>query len=484
MIASSFMLLVGDDGALLVPPEGIGEPIYAGSSYDPILNALAQNPNKPVVVIADVLAQEIRCETVPPIGYFDKIKLLERRLRGAFPQSDLSGYITPCRNKVLLAGVHENNPATLWLDKLAELPNPSGKLCLLPLEGSDIATRLLPDDEWRLLISWQRTGGWRQIVTHKGIPVLTRRTPQLPEGARASEIAETILRDTQATLDYLPRMGLEDSGTQLSIAAILPEYAHPAVAELPLPVKKTIAITPYKAARKLELLFSPQPEDPAGDLLFAAYIGSRFSPRLTLMRPEARARRNAAIIKNCGMALAVAMWFLAIGSVVVSAHEVYKAWKNDHALTTEISKLKDSLTQEREKSGLSIEPSSKLHEALTRQRLFSSQTPTPWPLLGAIAQGLDQSARATNASWNSNGDILNLTLMLKPSAQITKTAMLENFRQIVENIGKSSPNYEIKIIRQPFSAGYSENISNKDGNVSEETNAPVTGEISIKRREK
>ncbi len=58
MTARSFLLLVGDDGAFLVPPRGLNIPVK--SETESILETLTNFPRAPLAILADTLAQDYK----------------------------------------------------------------------------------------------------------------------------------------------------------------------------------------------------------------------------------------------------------------------------------------------------------------------------------------------------------------------------------------------------------------------------------------
>ena len=85
-----FVLVVGDDGAMLVPFHGDMSlaPLFAAARDEAakkdILDYLHQYPKSSVTVLANGLAQEFRIETLPPVNIFDRLKLIQRRSRRRF----------------------------------------------------------------------------------------------------------------------------------------------------------------------------------------------------------------------------------------------------------------------------------------------------------------------------------------------------------------------------------------------------------------
>lgn len=326
-LSVSFILIVGDDGALLIPPMGIRmkSSLFArghGEGQATVIrDALKKYPRRPVLILADTLAQEYKRETLPPVGMLDKRKLLARRLKQQFPDAELSAALPLGKNSALLACLHDEGAIAFWRDNLVNLKNPSGHMALLPLESAGMVSRLVPAAAkgWAMLISWQRTGGFRQIVTYNGELILARLTSPLPITTSAPFVTATLALDIQASLDYLARHGLTDYQT-MRLVAILPEHMHAAIAAARIPVGAVAAFTPHKAAKRLGLPFAPLPDDHAGDALHAAWLMRRNRPLATVMKSETRKIRQAAIVGKLRVAAAILALSLVMG---ITAWQVY-----------------------------------------------------------------------------------------------------------------------------------------------------------------
>lgn len=484
MIAGKyFLLMVGEDGALLIPPEGKGEPVYVSghgeNSAKQIITELCKKPKNPVIIMADVLAQEIRVETLPPVGFFDRRNLISRRLKQAFAETKFMGCIKVEKNSAILAGLSEKSPVSAWLKRINSAPNLSGFVCILPVECSDIACALSPENEqeWKLLLSWQRTGGLRQIVTRNSTPVFTRLTPPLPLDASAKEIASTINRDVQATLDYLSRLGLGDKA-QISITALLPKHAHKEMG-----ASNINLMTPYQAAKSLGLDFTPAPDDQTSDILFAAWFMKRSRMKLKLMLPEDKIRLRHAMIKRTGIICATIAWMAFLISVSGQLGNLYPIWKNNLRMADNINSLQQQLLQEQNRFGPITQPFGKLREALTRRRLFSSATPTPWEMLQTIAESRDNNAKIMSFDWQDNtGESMIVDLQITNDPQLSKQETMDRFKQYTDNLQQALKQADhrisLQITRHPFPTAPGEIISNSSDI---HPDRPSSGEIVIRR---
>jgi len=496
-----FILMIGDDGAVLVPPKisKSSQPVFAPNHDEgkSILDALARHRRVPVLILADTLAQAFRRDTLPRLGYFDKQKLIERRLQHYFPapahtpHTQLTAALSLKNNAALLMCLHDGGPVALWLKRLAALRNTFLGVTLLPLESAGMVTRLMPEAKkgWGLLISWQRTGGFRQIVTRDGELIFTRLTPPLPFTAEPANAVKTLTLDIQATLGYLARLGLTESAP-LHIAAVMPSNLHEQLTAFPLPVQKLVALTPHKAAFQLGLPYGPAKEDPSGDLLHAAWLQKRSKPRLILIQEDKRQTERLARVKRWGKKTAAFVWLLTLFLLGSEGHEIFRRVQTIRQSTAEVAILQSQLTQEKNRLGPVTEPLGRLQQAIERRRIFTAPAPVPWPLLTALEKGLGDAARIIRLEWQSGkrkerDETIGLSLRLTSPAPVTAKESLrqftvQQFDKIAGNLRLALPDYNAKIARYPFPASPAETLSNTDG---KELPSSLVADFEITRRQ-
>ncbi len=484
-----FILMVGDDGVLFVPYRvtGAPEPFFVPNADEKgaasALAALARHPDIPVTLFADMLAQDFRREDIPRLSPLDRPRLIRRRLQQAFPQARLTASFTlnAARTHLLMTGLHENAPVFDWLERLKPR---TPHICLLPVECADMAMRLLPDAAtgWALILSRQRTGGFRQIVTHKGELVFTRLTPPLPPQAAPQEIAEAVSRDIKASLGYLGRLGLSDSG-QLRTMLLMPDTLHDALEKITLPVHSVTLLSPYKAARHLHLPFLPNADNSYGDLLYAGWLAQKRKPRLTLMLPDMKMARQTETIRRWGMRVAMAALLFALGATALQAGDLLAALVRNQKETAQLAELHKKLADMRtaDPAGESV---ARLRQALERKHLFASPMPMPWAAFEALNRGLGENARLVKLDWqNDNGktgdEVMQAQLRLTNNASLAdRETTVAHFQQVAQNAAQAMPDYNVRLTRYPFPALPQETLSNS---APENAAADTTAELTIRR---
>ena len=435
-LPSPFILMVGDDGVLLVPPHDASARAslygrgHGEESARPIIETLRQHPRRAVLILADSLAQDFRLETLPAVGILDRRALLRRRLAATFPDALMATSVTFKRREALLACVHKNSSIALWLERLEKLPNPSGPVALLPLESSSLIKRLDPEAArgWAMMLSWERTGGFRQIVTHDGALIFTRLTPPLALDSSAAWLGSHLMTDIQASLDYLSRLGLTDKAA-LRFIAILPAPLHRAITALRLPMRAQLMVSPCEAAHRLRLPFAPTQDDPTADVLHAAWLARKSRPRCVLIQEETRRKHRDTAIQFWGRAAAILAWIVTLVFLGWQSQDSWRLERENAETQEKVATLQQELTQERATLAPLTAPLGRLRQALERRRLFATPTPTPWPLLDALSTALGPTRLARFDWQDESGNPLDetLSLTLRPTETPTPALSLPTY---------------------------------------------------------
>jgi len=202
--AQRFVMIVGDEGAVLVRMKGaeVVDRCFAASAEGEdraeLEAMLEEAPRLSVTMLVDVLEQSFVKDTIPPVGMLDEGGVLQRKMRTTFPDARIKGALSLGRDKdssrrdkrFMFVALPESPVIDAWLAFLREVRNPVAAIALLPVESVGLATRLSADlheknraPDWVVLVTRQRTGGFRQIVVHKGELVFSRLTQSLHDDA-------------------------------------------------------------------------------------------------------------------------------------------------------------------------------------------------------------------------------------------------------------------------------------------------------------
>ncbi len=460
------ILTIGDDAVIAVPHEiPDTAPMIAPAddklAVQKIIEFIARAPSARITLFADTLSQDYRCEDLPPLNLIDRTKLIRRRLKQAFPAARLRACLnfrkTP--HRALLIGVHEDNPVFDWADRLrSRLPD----IALLPIEGSRLMSRLMPEaaGSWAMMVSRQKSGGFRQIVTFKNDLVFTRLTP-LPSADVSGDESEILARDIKASLDYLARHGLRDP-KELSVL-ILGTGGNASTFKS-LPLKSIRFMSPALAAKQLGLPFAPEEKDASSDLLFAAHLVSRLIPSLPLMLPDVRAVWLTQFVQKWGMRLSVACLAVVVALTLWRAGDFAATLYQTQKEALQLAKTHFILEQEKAQAAPLTGPLGRLRQALERRHIYERPTPMPWRALNDLSKGIDQNSQIVALEWkrNESAEIESLRIVFRvinenPLAERAETVAL--FSRIAQNIAEAMPNYSIVTLKPPYPALPQESVT-------------------------
>lgn len=463
-----FLLLLGDDGAVLLPPPSrLSEPaLFAPSHHDeacqPLLDLITRHPKIPVLIVADTLTQSYKSEELPDLSYFDKRKLLDKRLAQAFPKSMLTAKVSTGPRQALLLALDPKGCIEHWLTRLADLCVQAGPCCLLPLECADMIAALHPkqsQDDWVLFLAQHKSGGMRQIVTHNGSFVFTRLTSPLSETTNLGFQAASFVQDIKATRDYLSRFGLKND-TPLHMVAILPQALHDAFSKAPFAVSSRRLLTPHEAATELKLPFTPTLNGAFADLISLLWLSRKWKLRAPLMTKSVRSRLRHATLRTLGISAALLTFAcLLIGATYQTVHllnirnRVEQQRERLHAIQNHWHETQRTLAPQ-------TEPLGQLRLAAERQRLFANQANPVRRFYPLLARTLGDAIRATRLQWD--GRSLTLDLQLTPEDNQTPESQRATFDHLHETLSKEMPTATITLTPQAPSSFVQEAITSDD----------------------
>jgi hypothetical protein len=480
-----FVLVVGDDGVLLVPVQSaeLDVEIFAATHDDvskkAIQKRLAQNPKAPLTILANGAAQEFRVETLPPLNFLDRGKLTQRRLRQAFPQAYAASGRSLDRTHTLLAGLHQGGEVAGWLGS-------SGlravELGLLPVESAGLIAHLVPEAKkgWAILLANFRTGGLRQIVTCDGRVVFTRQTPSLSAEAQEG-VTEELLRVIEDSRRYLSRFGLTERA-DLRIVLLLGRAPLAALRHHADAGHMTL-LSPQQAAETLGLDILPDAQCGDSDLVFAGWAGARRKLWLPLMPTAMKRQQQSVALARNGWRVALALLVLALGVAGGSVRPLVSQLYKNHRGAADVANLRAQLVVQEAALAPAAQPMGRLRAALERQRIFAEPQPGPWDVVQRLRQALDGHARAMSVDWRDDGT-LRLDLRLESGSEgrvADREAIVANFKALAEQLARQMPDYAVEITRYPFPALPQEALTNLGNEASAVSEAPTAG-LTIRRR--
>ncbi len=285
--AKQFVLLIGDEGAILVFMEGakvvrrLFAPTPQPSSSEAMVQLMQSNPSVPISILVDSIDQQFVRQSFPPVSSLSVNSLVKRRLDRDFRTEDIKGFLPINRDKTgrkewnfLLISLTKTPILTEWIDLVIELPNELKGIYLSPIEATAYIATLhsalvqTPAKPWQLFVTHNKVSGFRQVVMHNGKLVFTRVT-QAIDDAIAAVIAGNIEQEIINTIEYLRRLGFQDTAT-LEITVIAAGDVNEVIDLKRFNAAGTLALTPLDVSDALGFEQAALSADRFGDVVMAA----------------------------------------------------------------------------------------------------------------------------------------------------------------------------------------------------------------------
>lgn len=296
-----FVLSIGDEAAVLCLFSGarlvnawVAAPDPKDGAAD-VLDALATAKTAPVFVLIDAFEQVFREEKVPKVNFLDQKKVIDRHLQIAFPGNNLQAAVShgadPQGNRFFLfCSVPPTEQVRGWLKALEGAKRAPRGVHMLPLESLDMLDRLTPPAaqkgvRWRILFTFNMTGGLRQIVSKQGRIMVTRLTPPPPPDSNIDPV-QIVERDFQQTLAYVKRMGYQ-KGDNLDVVVLAEEPVATAIRERGWEAHSVTVVSPHEVGAQLGLGRIGQPGQPYADVVHALWFATRKKPKTKLAWAQA-----------------------------------------------------------------------------------------------------------------------------------------------------------------------------------------------------
>lgn len=349
--APRFVLLVGDEGAILAYVQGgkvlkrLFAPNTDMASVRPFNELFHANKHVPITVLVDVIDQNYVRHDLPPVSPMSVGNLIKRRLERDFAAEDIKGALKLGRdsggrkdwNYLLIALSNTPNLAK-WLEFAAEQPNRFDGIYLLPVEMQPLIQALSEGvdsnnaaGEWHILVSHNKVGGFRQVVFRGGKMVFTRLAQ--PVGETMPEvIAGNVEQEVLNTIEYIKRIGFQESAG-LKLTIIVAQGIKEAIDEKKFKSTQIRLFTPYEMANTLGLSEVAQPGDHFGDVVLAAFFGGQSRHILRLDNPLTAKLRQLEGIRLASRGAAAALAAFALYTVGDGGYRWYEANNNIDTLT-------------------------------------------------------------------------------------------------------------------------------------------------------
>lgn len=475
---SHFVLMLGDDGAILIFLQGntVVRRLFAPSPRPDhtasIVELMRANPTVPLSILADVIDQQYVRHNFPPVSSFSVNNLVKRRMERDFQAEDLKNFMRLGREKTgrkewsyLLVALANTPLMQQWLELLVELPNEMKGIFLTPLEGQHyipalkrhIGSMAMP---WQLLLTHNKVSGFRQIVLQDSKLVFTRVTQAIDDGV-AAVLAGNIEQEIISTMEYLRRLGFQDNDS-LEIIVIAAQEVKEALDLARFRVGGQHVLTPLDVADMMGLQQAALSADRFGDVVFASWFAtskkrvrrfnSAYGEKLTKLYGARRA------IKLIGGLLIVGMLGLAafnVKDMFALSSETAAIESQNAPQLSEIANLQKSID--------SLDKDVALKSAIVGvHAAYMKDAKSPLDFAREYSRYSDPLFRVQSMDWGSTPvkpaqgaaatttETLKVTLGIEVMGSYSDVETLTNAAEaFIDRLQSNMPSYEIKA--EPFS---------------------------------
>lgn len=458
------------------------------------LDMLRNNPEVPVIMVIDVMDQSYTQQTLPAVGKLSINKLVKQRLKREFAETDLTGFINLGRNSdgrkdwnFIFISIPAIYPISQWIEFLNSVPNKFEGIYLLPVESvgaiREVCNKIASDDgrkpsEWKMLVTHNKVGGFRQVVTKKNQIVFTRMIgggqDTIPD-ILAGSIEQEILN----TMEYIKRLSYNESSS-LDIVITVSEDIKACLDPNKLRAKYVTIFTPYELSRRIGFNDSSHRNDKFVDTLMASYF-VKHKRRMQLTTPEMRKINNIYLTKSIIKRAVMVMIPLFIAYVGFMG---YKTWQLIDDIAVNATNLKSiQAVYEKEISsfneqnqGLSLEMATKVNNTAKLYLLLSGRENNPlslisqfgkiknseilvkeftWEFVDAAPKDNKRTparSRARNVSQKSDASSSQIKVMIKASIKsrgLSFQELFDIFDDFISKVEKQFSNYNIDYSRLP-----------------------------------
>jgi len=417
---SRFILLIGDEGTILIHMKGntvLSRQFVPDASDGNLLQlreTIAKDKQAPITMIIDSVDQSFIQQTLPPVSPLFVQKLIKRRLDRDFKPDDIKGAIMLGREKVgrkdwnfLMVSVEKSPQLVLWLDFVMSFENRFRGIVLLSVEAGifvknleralGISAKAGSGAEWKILVSHNKVGGFRQIILRNGTLIFTRLA--LPVGAPTPEIiAGNIEQEMLSTIEYLKRFGY-NARNGLDVYIIASEDVCKAIDPKRFDTQSFHAFSPHTMAQYLGIKGATQPTDQFGDVVLAAAVGIIRKNILKLTTTESRLFDKFQLYKHTQRMVGT---FLVLALIIQLAYSSYNTLlvHND----AEDAEQKQKMSEQTLQSVKGLIADSKIDVDMVANQIslynrIRGEAKSPRPFLNLLSKAIKPPVTLKSLKW-------------------------------------------------------------------------------------
>ena len=418
--AERFVLLIGDEGAILVYVKGrqVQRRLFAPSSQPEhvktMLELMDAHPGVSLRILVDSIDQQFVRQTFPPVSALGISKLVSRRLARDFPPEDLKGALRIGREKggrqewnYLLIALANTPHLQGWLQLMLEQENRLLGVYLTPVEAQHYYPAIvssLPQrsyegsrTSWKLMVSHHKVGGFRQVVLKDGKLAFTRLSPSLDDAVPAV-LAGNIEQEILNSIEYIRRLGYEENAT-LEILVIAAQEVKDALDLNRFEAAGAYTLTPLEVAGLLQLDQAALSADRYGDVVLASFFAVEARPALLMMSRYGRQLAQMYQARHLGRLVAGVLVVL-MGMAALSGLTQFirdRQTTNDfvtkrEGLQPKLAKLKNAISEQDVDTSLKS-------AVIAAKQLFEPDRYLPFDFIAQLVPELGPEVTVNSIDW-------------------------------------------------------------------------------------
>jgi hypothetical protein len=476
-----FILTIGDDGAVLIYMNGttleqrLFVPLTSKADIKKMLAILLNDPKAPIAILMDNMDQSYTQQSLPAVSKLNITKLVRKKLDREYSGNYIKGAVLLGRAasgrkdwNYLFVASPSTPPLSSWLDVIIDLPNEISGIYLLPIELGAMVTKLekllyagknklgaMTVSRWQIVITHNKTGGFRQAAFKDGKIVFSRLIHASGETS-AFIIAGAIEQEFLNTIEYLRRLSFQESDGY-DITVIASQEIKQALSEAVLKGNNTSVLTPFEAASKLGLLKAASQEDRYADVVIAAHFSQQRKHVLALHTPLTRKLKYIATAvrwSRIGMSWIIPLVLIML---ISSAYEGY----NINEKISQLQKERNDIQQKwqgAEKGTYSLQEAVKISDIVKLYMMLSGSGLSPLTVIADFNSIKGSDVLVKNINWQikdvdkASGKVKGIKIILELefiNNSVGFDGLFENFDLFIKKVENKFSHYDVEYSRLP-----------------------------------
>lgn len=416
-----FVLIIGEDGAVLSYMSGktlvnrLFSPTPDAKDCKEFTKLFRSHPKVPIYVLVDSIEQSYVRQVLPAVSSLSIGKLVRKRLERDYTETDIKGALYLERMEVgrrdwvyMFISTPMNEVLAMWMDFIFSLPNSFAGLFMLPLEMQNFASKLnqhlFPTDSpirpspWQLIVTHNKTGGFRQVVLHHEKVVFTRMIRAEKE-TKPAVIAGNVEQEVLNTVDYMRRLNFKDD-EELDLIVVVSAEIKQSLLDVKLRGKEIITFTPHELSNKIGLKDVTSENDKFADLIVAA-IFAQSKPILKFFTSKIKFLYILSVIYRSLHTVTVTVFPVLLLYSLMLGYQLYDSSKRVEDISGDKARIESKWKEAQKTDQYNVDDANKITDAVMLHSVFSKLGADPLTMLKSLNEIQQENATLMSLSWQA-----------------------------------------------------------------------------------